>query len=174
MFPGNSLGSHPWLSMATRAPITKGLRLDSKLQFDQFLFFPLYSFIESQASSETGILGQTGQGARGDEAGHCRQKSLCLWWGYGSVRLLCPGDGGLETEADELCRVHCRVWTFTQHLSSESPWKREDTSFSVWSFLKCREKTNGGQWQKERTVVLMPAWSGVLRAKLMPEPGEEV
>lgn len=69
MFPGNSPGSHPWLSMATRAIITKGLSLDSKLQFDRFLFFPLYSFIDSQASLETGILGQTGQGAGGDEAG---------------------------------------------------------------------------------------------------------
>lgn len=69
MIPGNSLGSHPWLSMATRAPITKGLRLDRKLQFDRFLFFPLCSFIDSHASSETDILGQTGQGAGGDEAG---------------------------------------------------------------------------------------------------------
>lgn len=50
-------------------------------------------------------------------------------------RQLLSADGELEAEARELCKVFCRVWAFTQHLSGGSHWKWEDTYFLHGRFL---------------------------------------
>lgn len=104
----------------------------------------------------------------GDETGHCRQKSLCDEepHGYGSTCLLFPSDGRLEAEADELCGVHCRVWTFTQHMSNGYHWKREDMSFWHGLFLSVEKRLKRGTMTEQVSCGINASLVRMLRASL--------
>lgn len=63
--------------------------------------------------------------------------------GHGSSWQLLPGNGELDAEAHELCGVCCRVWAFTQHLSSGSHWKWEDAYFLHGLFWSVERRLKG-------------------------------
>lgn len=59
------------------------------------------------------------------------------------MRLLCLGDGGLETEADELRRVHCRVWTLPSISAVRVPERGKILLFLHGHFLSVEKKLTG-------------------------------